>query len=417
MEIAWAEQDALRFPLCLSAEVAVQGNAVEVIETALACGNVVLADHGLTRAAEPLIPPSGVPGELYRPHLGRVDLTFAQLWRFDRAGSAAAALANEARGALPVIALSGDAAQWTPVSDLLASDRFATEFVVEMEDDRRAAIRFGDDVQGRTPSPDEPITATYRTGNGRSGNLGRDTLNRMVTDLSGISRVRNPLPASGGADPETVAQVKRFAPQAFRTQQRAVTEADWVRAAELHPEVQHARATLRWSGSWVTGFITVDRKGGAAVDRDPAFESRLRAHLERFRLAGYDIEVNDPVSVPLDLALFVCVKPGYFRADVKRALLVRFGAATASDGSSGFFHPDHFSFGEPLYLSRVIAAAMTVAGVASVEVTRFHRLNRKPNQELQNRLIRIDPLEILQLANDANFPERGKLEFKLEGGL
>ena len=38
-------------------------------------------------------------------------------------------------------------------------------------------------------------------------------------------------------------------------------------------------------------------------------------------MAGYDVEVNSPVFVPLDLVLSVCVKSGYFRSDVKRSLL------------------------------------------------------------------------------------------------
>ena len=110
----------------------------------------------------------------------------------------------------------------------------------------------------------------------------------MVVAGSGVDRVRNPLAAAGGLDVELIKQVQLYAPQAFRTQERAITEADYAAAAERHPEVQKAAATLRWTGSWYTVFITVDRKGGLPVDAD--FEKELRIFIERFRMAGQDLE-------------------------------------------------------------------------------------------------------------------------------
>ena len=65
-------------------------------------------------------------------------------------------------------------------------------------------------------------------------------------------------------------------------------------------------------------FVTADRFGGAAVDA--RFEARLRRHLERFRMAGYDLEVDAPRFVPLDVELHICVKPDYFRSEVLRAV-------------------------------------------------------------------------------------------------
>ena len=58
----------------------------------------------------------------------------------------------------------------------------------------------------------------------------------------------------------------------------------------------------------------------AACAVDDTFKARLRRHLERFRMAGYDLEVNAPRFVPLDVALHICVKADYFRADVLQAV-------------------------------------------------------------------------------------------------
>jgi len=56
-----------------------------------------------------------------------------------------------------------------------------------------------------------------------------------------------------------------------------------------------------------TLFLTVDRIGGRAVDAD--FEARLRLHMERYRMAGHDLEIDGQRSVPLEIELFVCVLP------------------------------------------------------------------------------------------------------------
>src|SRR5262249_28837414 len=152
--------------------------------------------------------------------------------------------------------------------------------------------------------------------------------------------------------------------QAFRTQERAVTEADYAAAAERRPDVQRAAATFRWTGSWYTVFLTADRFGGGDVDT--AFAARLRRFLERFRMAGYDLEVNGPRYVALDVALHVCVKAEYFRAQVLQAVQRVLSSAVLPDGTLGVFHPDNFTFAQPVYLSRIVAAAQAVDGVEAV---------------------------------------------------
>jgi len=61
--------------------------------------------------------------------------------------------------------------------------------------------------------------------------------------------------------------------------------------------------------------------------------------LDRFRLAGYDIDVDAPLFVPLDIALTVCVTTDHFRSNVKQALLEVFSNRDLPDGRRGFFPP------------------------------------------------------------------------------
>lgn len=422
VEIAWGPEDALPFPLCLSATV----DGALIADISLARGNVVLVDHGRTVVEQ--LPP--IPeGRRYRPALrlgpvawqGQVADRRGDLVPFDPQAPAAAATRWAMRGVRPAIALTepGNESQpWLPQRDLLGSDRFATEFVVETEDDGRAFLRFGVPPLGRVPA--SAPRALYRVGNGRAGLVGAGAIAHIVTDLAGVraagGAVRNPLPAAGGADPEPVEQVRLYAPQAFRAQERAVTEADYAAAAEGHPEVQKAAATRRWTGSWHTMFVTIDRARVLPVDA--AFEDDLRRYLERFRLAGYDLEIAGPTFVPLDLALRVCVAPGYSRGIVRAALLETFGNGERPGGAGqGFFRPDNFTFGQPVFLSQVIAAAMGVPGVTWVDVERFGRWGQEERGEREAGRIAFGRLEIARLDNDPNRGENGRIEFIMQGGL
>jgi len=414
-EIEWHPQDALTFPVCISSRITED-------EISCARGNVVLADHGCIHQDEDLMPAEVPLSGMYRPRLQRGSLTFSTNYDHDEAQKtpASTSFGQDPHEALPAVELTCEGDAWHARRDLLNSDRFAAEFVVEMEDDATSQLRFGDDVMGRRPTPGTCFKASYRIGSGSSGNVGAEAIGHLVlpsghTPPGGTIKVRNPLPAQGGTDPEPTYQVSLYAPQAFRKQERAVTEDDYAEVASRHPDVLKAVATLRWTGSWYTIFVSVDRKEGRKVDSK--FERDLRDFLERFRLAGHDIEIEGPRFAPLDIAFKVCVAPGYTKNNVKLTLLETFSDVDLPNKRRGFFHPDDFTFGQPVYLSRLVAAAMQIPGVLWVETLRFQRWGQGPGGETDAGMIKLDRLEIARLDNDPSFPENGKIEFLMTGGM
>ena len=198
-------------------------------------------------------------------------------------------------------------------------------------------------------------------------------------------------------------------------QQRAVTTDDWVRTAQLYPQVQKARAQFRWTGSWYTVFITVDRLGGLPVLDDADFLSGLLAHLNRYRIAGYDLEIREPVFVPLDIRLLICLQPGYYAADIKAQLLQRFSSLINPDDSRGFFHPDNFSFGQALYTSQLFAAAMALDGVRTVQLRRLQRWGKVATGEREAGLVQPADTEILRCDSNPSLPENGAISFAMGG--
>jgi predicted phage baseplate assembly protein len=306
-----------------------------------------------------------------------------------------------------------EGARWTAVPDLLASGAEERVFLAEIDNDGVARLRFGDGELGRAPDVGARFTADYRVGGGRAGNVGGGAICRLVlggASIEGIDfTVGNPLAAAGGIDPEPLAQAKLHAPTAFRrTQRRAVTAANYAEIAARNPALQRAAAQLVWTGSWWEAVVAVDPFGQEIAP--PALLAAIADYLNRYRRIGHDLRVRPAVYVPITLGLEICLLPGYDRGDLRQALLARLV------GAHGLFQPDRLSFGEGVYLSRIVAEAMAVSGVASATVTALHRRFQPPNGELETGVLPLGPYEIAQLANDHNHPERGQLELTVRGG-
>jgi hypothetical protein len=371
---------------------------------------------------------------------------------------------------------------WTPKRDLLESGPNDTDFVIEMDNDGNAHLRFGDGTLGRLPDAGTNFAATYRVGNGPTGNVGADTILHLVfrtLDLGeGTLIPRNPLPATGGTDPEPLEEVKMFAPYAFQNVlERAITADDYAtlaadnarRLAErlalilaattpppalpqpappiddpragleeeppeppvLGPDIctkpflklQGAKGELRWTGSWYEVLVAIDPLSSETADSELLLE--ITSYLEPYRRMGHDLEVKLADYVPLDLALTVCVLPNYQRGHVEAALLDVLSNRVLPDGSLGFFHPDNLTFGQGIYTSRIIAAGQAVPGVQEIQIARLERFeigeplpgNESLDEEVpQHGVLSLGPFEIARLDNDPSVPGNGRLSLDLRGG-
>jgi hypothetical protein len=520
VEIEWGQEDALPFPLCLSA-ITDAGHGCEYQEDiSVARGNVVWVDHGRTEAPEDLgvVPCQAtqatcecadhpaemtfVPGS-YRPKLERTPLTFRQ--RLPKDGlpknsivSAVRRMAqDDLRTTLPQISLknipaapvtdcaharplfrlddwrdptslvstlrdkasliarilrtqlpeetvtlidaydgSSDAllsklkdglnnvlCAWTAEDDLLSSQSDDSHFVAEVDDDGKAQLRFGNGELGRSPEAGSSFFAEYRVGNGVAGNVSAQAISSLVlrngTIGGHVMGVCNPLPAQGGADPEPMAEVKLFAPTAFRKElQRAITADDYAQlvAREFKKKkiVQGAAAALNWTGSWYEAQVTIDPL--ESEEASPPLRKEIGQYLEHFRRVGHDLAVMPAHYVPLAIELTVCVLPHFLRGHVEAELRAVFGARVLPQGKLGFFHPDNLTFGEGIRLSQLVAAAQAVKGVESVRVTQLERLYEGKNGELEQGILKLGAMEVARLDNDPSFPEHGKLTLKMGGG-
>lgn len=439
LRVTWRRVDALRFPLCLSARIPGRDRLINV---SVARGNMVLADHGRT-IEELFVPARPVSAnKIFRFRLSNAPLTMQcqpDTVDYDlttaRIVTPRTDLTCAVRKTKPAIALlidfPGSPRQlWEPVADLLGSPESAPHFTVEVDNDGRPTVRFGDDEYAKRPVGATAFTAVYRIGNGRAGNVGAEALAHAVQPTVAplwptINRNRNPLAAQDGTDAETIEAVRQFAPAEFRAEQfRAVVETDYTAAAKKLPEVAGAVASFRWTGSWYTVFVGVDptepddliTEPGGRTHLASGLASLVRNFLTGYKLAGYDLEIRSAEYVPLELAFELCVEPDHFRGDVVEAVRQALSNRLNADGSRGFFHTDNFTFAQNVYLSQIYAAIEAVQGVLSAFVTIFQRFGKTDNGELATGLLPIGPWEIARLDNDPAFQENGVLRITPGGG-
>jgi uncharacterized phage protein gp47/JayE len=258
--------------------------------------------------------------------------------------------------------LGGAVDPWTLQETLAFSRASQRDYTVQIDEDDRATVAFGDDELGAIPSTGAEIRVTYRVGGGQAGNLPADTIQTIVEAprlaLLG-ARVTNPDPATGGADRESVEHAVLHAPAVFRSLKRAVTAADYQALALDFNGVGKVRVE---AGNWNTVTLFVAPQGGGQVS--DVLEANLLAYFEDKRPVSTVIEVEDVHYVAIRVTVEVGVDSYHSREQVTEDVRQAAGALLAFD---------NVTFGQTLYLSKFYEAVEAVEGVAFALVSEFRR--------------------------------------------
>ncbi len=291
----------------------------------------------------------------------------------------------------------------------------------DYDGDGGTTIRFGDGTFGLTPVPGTAFTVTYRAGGGSTGNVPADTIITVVPGQAQgaiVTACTNPFAAAGGADAETLAQVRVRAPQRFSAEPlRAVLAGDYVAAAQTLPWVQQAGTTFRWTGSWLTAATSANPAG---TEQPPIGDlTSLTGLLDQRRLAGYESYVLPPRYVAVDLRITVCGLPSSFGSDVAAAVLTRLQPARPAQqlpgGMAGFFDHSRWSFGQPLESSALLAAIQSCPGVAGVYQVLFRQRGVQLDWAPLPETLTFAADQILRVDNDPSRPEAGSLQVTVAG--
>jgi hypothetical protein len=266
-------------------------------------------------------------------------------------------------GGEPTLDLRVDDVRWSEVPTLLGRGPRDRVYVARRDDDGTTHVEFGDGVEGaRPPTGTENIRATYRTGVGREANVDAGQLTLLLTRPLGVKSVLNPLPAGGGADPQSLADARANAPRTVLTLDRVVSLYDFEDFAQSYAGILKALATWTWATDRRGVLLTVAGPDGHAVAAD------VRGALLGALMQAGDPQV--PVAVrnhrPVPFRVQATVRRDADRlsdrvqAAVEAALLTAFGVEARA-------------FGQAVALSEVVAVMQDVPGVFAVDVDRLSR--------------------------------------------
>ncbi len=271
---------------------------------------------------------------------------------------------------------------WTEVDDFAAS---GPNDLVYMLDPTTGVIQFGDGVKhGHIPianlsNPSGSIVATtYEFGGGARTNIAAGLSLTLMTGIPGINtgNIASPFAAYGGTDEELLQDAIARAPQALKSQNRAVTCADYELLATQAGPISRAKALPLYHpdfpGIEVPGVVTViivpDVNAPAPMP-SPGLLQTVCAYLDQRRLIATELYVIAPTYVPLTITLQVLAQPDADTGAVEQAVEAALTAFLdpRTGGSSGTGWP----FGGTIYFVDLLRTSLVtdVIRVASVVVT------------------------------------------------
>jgi predicted phage baseplate assembly protein len=359
-------------------------------------GNVVHASHGRTVTNE-LLGSSDSMGVNQRFLLSQPPLTYLP--------------DNTPEGAASTLAIEVNGVRWEEVPDLHTYTRDQRVYMVRqhapsgtpLEDGSSGTdqtkpsyptmeVIFGNSTNGAgLPAGTWKIEASYRTGIGSAGNVPAGTLSVMQTALRDIKGVSNPIPGSGGANPETMHNAREAAPLTARALSRIVSLSDFEDFARAFAGIGRAEARLLSYGVRRLLHITVAGADGAVMGKDSDLLRSLSLAIRQSRAAPEPpVYIDCFAPLYFNVAARVLIDPAHqarkpiIEAAIRQALIQAFSFAGRA-------------FGQPLVQAEVINVIQNVRGVVALDLSHLYvqgqpaalhqQLNAQPARVERNTLL------------------------------
>jgi hypothetical protein len=299
--------------------------------------------------------------------------------------------------------------EWTLQESLAFSREEQKNYTIEIDENERATIIFGDGALGAIPPNGTEIIATYRVGGGLKGNVPAKSIQTIVDapQLSLIgAKIENPTSATGGSERESIEHAVKHAPNVFRSFKRSVTADDYKAIALDFNGVGKVRAEAM---NWNTVTLFVAPEGGGSVS--DILRANLLAYFEDKRPLSTIIEIEDADYVKIYITAEVGVESYYAKDEVREKVY---------NAVSSLLAFNNVKFGDTVYLSKFYEAIEKIEGVKYVTIKQFTR-NYKEKEEIEkDGIIELGVNEIPRIPNDPEDDQnyaRGIYISSLVGGI
>jgi uncharacterized phage protein gp47/JayE len=155
---------------------------------------------------------------------------------------------------------------WILVDTFAYSSSRDKVYKVEIDEQTRLYIKFGDGQFGMKPEYNATIEASYSLTYGSAGNIATNNFTTVPQDIQVIDNkitINNVIPATGGSDYETFNMLKNHIPLSIKTLGVAITKEDFEAIAKMVGGVDKAYANYV-CGRYVEIYITPDGGGEAS---------------------------------------------------------------------------------------------------------------------------------------------------------
>lgn len=233
-----------------------------------------------------------------------------------------------------------------------------------------------DNTYGTIPR-NTSIEVQYIEGGGTASNVGSNSIRTIENadfDFSDVGdnddaqtfqstvQVTQPKPATGGAEPETIEEVRRNALGFFDAQSRVVTAADYETRALSLPErfgsIAKASATRSGNGNVDLRVLGYDDN----ENLEPLgniVKQNIRQYIARYKPLGDVVQISDGavVNVAVDIEVRLYKSAEGNEGKVKQEII---------DAVSGFFDPKTVEFSSPVVIGEIIDVVQNTNAVRSV---------------------------------------------------
>lgn len=245
--------------------------------------------------------------------------------------------------------------EWKEVASFYGQGAGAQVFITREDENNVTHVQFGDGMYGsRLPSGSNNVVASYRYGSG-ADSPDAGSLTVILKSWPGLQAVVNPVPVSGGADPDPADQIRSYAPNSVLTFGRAISADDYETIAAQAPGVARACSYFTWDAAQARMLVKV------YVGDDGAAVASATAALSSSCDPNRTPRVLLATPVPISLSLILVVDPSYVSADVVTA-----ATAALSDPDTGLLGIHAVRIGQSVWQSQIYAACLSVPGVKAV---------------------------------------------------
>jgi hypothetical protein len=264
--------------------------------------------------------------------------------------------ANEPDGTDSTLHVYVNSVEWNEAPAMVALGPGDRGFVTRTDDDSNTSIVFGNGQYGaRVPTGVANVTAVYRNGIGRAGNVKAGQITNLLSRPLGVKGVNNPIEAAGGADKETRDQARKNAPLAVKALDRLVGVQDYADFSRTFAGIAKAQSAMMGS----TIYVTIAGVDDIDIPKSSDLYRNLIAALRTYGDASVPVQVDLRELLMLVLSARLAIDPNYRWEDVvdrvRTYLLNRYSF-------------ERQELGQPVVLSEVIATIQSQRGVRYVDV-------------------------------------------------